>query len=306
MNNVLIRKAKKDVKSLEMEIADEVLNLVEEKEIEPSLPKLLKAKPEKKKKLEKEIQEPKAEFNPFENPEAALNKGSDEHIELLVGNDIELPAMSDLADDSDDLRDEIRNLANVISSSYWGLAEKLSAVFDQKRYKNWGYPTFDAYADQELNIKRTKAYDLANTYRYFTVALREKIQDKATYEAVLSEAKNLEWTKALKLATEKVIDHDNAQLLISSAKTKSLKELETQCKEIIDAMPEEKAEERKDELEKISKKTFGLTLWQTDVVENTIDRIKKEMKAGASDSSALVFLNLRVMFPSIFQRSKGC
>jgi hypothetical protein len=243
----------------------------------------------KKKSSEAEVKTTPV-FNPFENPELALESGSDENIALLVGNDIELPEQHEILDDDDGLRNQIKDLVSSISTSYWSLAEKLAFVFDQKRYKSWGYPTFEAYADQEIGMKRTKAYDLANIYKYFTVTLKEKLQDQQLYNQVITDVKDLGWNKALKIATEKVIDKDNAKEVIDTAKTSTLKELDFKCKEIIEAMPQEKQEERKEEVEKTTKKSFHLNLWQADVVDNTIDKVKKMMREGANDSSALVFM----------------
>jgi hypothetical protein len=94
------------------------------------------------------------------------------------------------ANEDDPERAELLRRARRFKASWIELAEALSAVRRNGRWKEWGYDSFEAYAKRELHIRQETADKLTGSYTFLkrrapTVLARDALRDPIpSYQAV--------------------------------------------------------------------------------------------------------------------------
>jgi len=228
--------------------------------------------------------------NPFANPEAALEPGSSAQLAVLRGNDIEAP---DDDEDNGDVRAELREKIKVLIRSaddlYWDLAQAIATVANDKLYKKWGYSSFEAYVNEECRIDKRKGQYFVQIHNYFSTNLKAVlVSAPEVYESYLTLARQLGWVKARILAKEQVVTETNAQALLDKIQNCTVRELEDICSVAASELSEEESDKRTDEnVDKLVRLTFQVTLAQKDDIEKAIEHALGLLPSNATRSSAL-------------------
>jgi hypothetical protein len=110
--------------------------------------------------------------------------------------------------------DRIINAATQIADSYYELAEALYDADTNKYWSQWGHESFEAFANEELEIGYRKA-------RYFVDIFKAVKAAGLTKEQILS----VGWTKMKEIAGPIAKDPETAEKWLEEAGQKSTKEL---------------------------------------------------------------------------------
>lgn len=70
--------------------------------------------------------------------------------------------------DKDDLRDFTLNLAKNFKTSWLGLGQALSTVWEDKRFYQWGFDKFEEYTEKELGINKSACMKLIKSYDFIS------------------------------------------------------------------------------------------------------------------------------------------
>lgn len=244
-----------------------------------------------KKRQSKEEAPLKGEVNIFENPEEGLIEGSDTQLAVLADNDVDGPDEDMSPEEEKEARkylDATSKMIKKLDDFYWELSERLANVFNKKMYRVLGHKTVDGYL-KENEFERRKAYYLVQLHSYFNLELKQSFGETSDeYKFVIDNVKKIGWTKASKIATNKVLTKDNAKEVIGKAIDFSVKELELWIKNTFAAMTEEEQMEAEDDNDlKTVPMSFQCTLPQKRDIDEAITAALSTMKEGASKSSAL-------------------
>ena len=115
------------------------------------------------------------------------------------------------------VREEIQSAQGRIEESYIDLARLMSEAYHKEFYAEWGHATFEAYCQDELDIKYRKA-------RYF-VDIWDKVK---SLDLPHDRVAKLGWTKMRDIAS--VIDEKNAKEWLEKAENMTTREVEEAVK----------------------------------------------------------------------------
>lgn len=127
-----------------------------------------------------------------------------------------------LPDEADDLRTQVRTLLDEISARSWEVGAILYRIWsDQSHVHRWGFDSWTAWAENELNIDRRKAEYMRRMFGYFTVEypLPAELDRRLRL---------LPWTKA-RLLVGRVVP-ENAEVWISRAEKCNRTELDRELR----------------------------------------------------------------------------
>lgn len=234
-----------------------------------------------------------AEANVFEDPSAALEKGSAANLAVLQGNEVVGPEEMEGIDVEYARKklEEVDRLFKLVDETYWHLSAEIAEVNNKKLYKIFGHKTFEEYINKFGKDRRT-GYYLVQVFNYFNHELRTILAEKPEdYQYVTDKAKTFGWTKAMKLATNRIITPDNARDVADKAEMFSVKELDMFCKAVDADKTEEQKEDDVDNNDlKTVRTTFQLYLHQHKVVEEAVTKALSMMKQGATKSGAIAMV----------------
>ena len=232
------------------------------------------------------------DINVFVDP--STDEVTTSEITVLDGSDIDEPT-SDAPSatlEGEAIRLKIHELSSTISVAYWELSELVAMVSNKKLYKTWGFGTFEEWAKNECDVGRRKAFYFVKIQNYFNDHLKKQLQGSPElYEQAVAVAKEIGWSKALKLASENVITKENIGDVLEAAQTLSVDELETKCRAVFkDLSAKDKDSSIESNTMKMVRKSFQLTTYDENVVSLAISKAKESLKEGASDSTALAWI----------------
>lgn len=156
------------------------------------------------------------ESNPFADPEGYDQNKVDNFLEPLSDNrgpqDADIVALR--TEENLEVLRAIPAKLEEIKNKYWELAELVAKVFNDKLYLLMDCKNFEEYVDGHLGVKRRKGYIWASMYNYFTRDLKAILANNPElYQKYLQQAKSMGWSKAAKIADQKCITSENAELV---------------------------------------------------------------------------------------------
>ncbi|MGL4398232.1 MAG: hypothetical protein ACRCXD_00055 [Luteolibacter sp.] len=194
---------------------------------------------------------------------------------------------------ADQVRKSTRGLVKDLARTYWALAESFGFILEKRLYLDWGYETFEQYAEAECDMKRNKALGLAKIHNYFTREIAPAFEENPKlYEEVIDTAKEMGWVKALRLATTRVMTAENAPLVLEQARTLSSEQLDMAIRMSIAAEQKKKKLESGEPLvrktqEQSVRRPFSLTMDQAEKVEDGIRKALLVLPQGADENAAV-------------------
>lgn len=198
---------------------------------------------------------------------------------------------------SNQVRNHTKGLVRNLARNYWYLAESFGVILERRLYLDWGYVTFEQYAENECDMKRNKAYGLAKIYNYFTNEIAPQFEDQpALFAQVLQAAKEMGWVKALRLATARVLTSNNAPVVLEQATTLSSEQLDMAIRTSLQAMAKEGrngagSSPRPPKLaDKSVRRPFAFTLDQAEHVEESIRKAALVLPPGADENVAIAHI----------------
>jgi hypothetical protein len=235
---------------------------------------------------------------------AKKNKGDIVGVEDPEGNFLEetetaLVADVEVEDDIPEetaetqaLREEITGLTQTINKTYWDLSHAVWKVNTNRYYKTWGFTRFEDWAEQELSLQRRKAFNLVQFCEYCHGSLKEALP-AAKYTEVICELKEVGWSKALEIASAKVITKDNVDEVMAEAQDSSVQEFSTKIK-LLKAVEEQEAKDNNGVTENTMKKVkraFRLTTTQDEIVQAALEKARAAInRPNVGDEFALEYI----------------
>lgn len=215
-----------------------------------------------------------------------------EDIKILDGNDVEVLENTEEAlvetEETKRLRNDVQNLLQTVSDTYWSLAESLAKVMNGKFFKLWGFGSFEEYLIDECGLRRGKGYALVKICNYFSHRLKKQFSGSPDkYKKMMEVVKQIGWAKARLLATDKIITVDNVDAIMEAAQSMSVDELEAKCKEFLGKEDESDPE---DNSMKSVNRVYRVTLSQAEILDQATQNALKTMKEGATPSSAMTMV----------------
>jgi len=132
-----------------------------------------------------------------------------------------------------EIRSQVIKLKEEMDRSRWQLAECLYRVHDENIFQRWGYNNFEQYIENEVQMNvRTSQY-LVAMYNWFVAYLGPKVKKKGkkVYEQMISDVKEIGWTKARYLVG--VVEEDNVMEWLEKAKELTGVELQMEAKRLL-------------------------------------------------------------------------
>lgn len=216
------------------------------------------------------------------------------NLAVLDGQEVLVESETEIAEtpETAKVRSRIQELGKEISDAYWELSELVARVNHDKLYRTWGYTRFEDWAKAECDMGRRQAFAFVKIQNYFGADLKQKLLGQPElYDEAVETAKTIGWCKALKLASENVMNAGNAEDVLEKARSLSVDDLETECRSVFKEMrDEEKEDSSETNTMKSVRKAFVLTTYQENVVNVALEKAKATLSAGASDGSALAFI----------------
>jgi len=168
--------------------------------------------------------------------------------------------------DAASIRKTVLGLKDKMEHLYIEFAEQLylvvnSAVNGVSLWETWGYACFEDYAQQELGMKRAKAYYFMQIWKQLHI--NAGISKKKLGELNWSSAKELS-----PLVKQGIITEDNKDEWIQKAKTTSVASLIEEARAARELSPTTK------EVEKVFRVTYGLYEPQYDNLNKALDIAK--------------------------------
>jgi hypothetical protein len=195
---------------------------------------------------------------------------------------------------SDSVRQRTRGLVKDLARSYWQIAESFGVILEKRLYLDWGFETFEQYAEAECDMKRNKAYGLAKIHNYFTREIAPQFEDKPElYAEVLNTAKDMGWVKALRLATARVMNSTNAPIVLEQARTLSSEQLDMAIRTSLQAEAKQKKIEAGQPVRKLPsgeksvKRPFSFSMDQAEHVEDAIKKAVMVLPQGSDENAAI-------------------
>jgi|GEM_PF-5944412 len=245
------------------------------------------------------------EANIFENPEAALEDGSDAQLRTISSNDVELPAGEEAERDerAEELRDRLKKIFTSRAGENFEVARDLAYLANNRSYQAWGYNTFETFVDKEFNLSKRNAEYHVKTHNYIDSALRSLlVDDHAAYNRLVDAIHAAGWTKARTLANEKAVTVENVDDVVSKIETLSTRDFEAYCQ----VLRKEKSDgDDDDNPEKLVTLNYRCTHAQRDDIRRAIDHAGAKMPKEASPSSKLSNLCRDYLSTNIAAEGKG-
>jgi len=101
---------------------------------------------------------------------------------------------------SDRLREQTKKIAHAHKASWLKLAEYLKQVYEGKHYKAWGFLTFAAYCEKELELKQSQISKMIKSYDFLeeeAPAVVKAVHDESA-EKVVPNYESLNMLRILK------------------------------------------------------------------------------------------------------------
>jgi len=171
------------------------------------------------------------------------------------------------------LRKEIVDARKNMDASRWELAKRLHEVKEKGLFIQFGYPTWEKYIQTEVGYSVRSADILRDIYSFFGGVLTEKIEDSEEQESMISQIRELGWTKARHLTG--VCNEDNYQDWIDLANKLTVADLETEVKR---SLVRDNGGDS-DSVSDMKTKSYKFSEGQLDMVEQAV-----ELAAQASGS----------------------
>jgi hypothetical protein len=108
-----------------------------------------------------------------------------------------------LNDTEDPIRQRALYSAKSFKTSWIELGQALYTVWKDKLYKNWGYLSFDTYAQKEIGIRKQTALKLLKSYYFLEKEEPQYISKSYNEHAEPSKTPTFESVDALRLASSK-------------------------------------------------------------------------------------------------------
>jgi hypothetical protein len=196
-----------------------------------------------------------------------------------------------LTTDSDDVRSKIRELTKSISEAYWDLSQLIYRVAKEKLFAQWGFKNFDTWANAELGFARRKVYYLLSFAEYCTTRIQQRMQDDQLAQQVISEIRQIGWTKASRIAEEDVLNKDNFKNVLDAAKL-PINDFNSYVGHLKNgdagAPPPYNPNNKRKE---VTLRSFKLTDEQNAVITRTFERVRKvSSRTDLSDGQCLEFV----------------
>ena len=114
----------------------------------------------------------------------------------------------------DPLRQRVLETARDFKTSWIELGQSLYSVWKDKRYKEWGFATFDAYSAKEIGIRKQTAMKLLRSYFFLEKEEPDSLRAALRLDAPAQTLPNYESVDVLRLAkNKKELDAEDYQRL---------------------------------------------------------------------------------------------
>jgi len=128
-------------------------------------------------------------------------------------------------DDYEELKKEVKFLAEMTQYSFLLMAQRLLKIRDNKLYLIDGYPDFKSFIDGEVNIRRTMAYNYIDILSFFGVQALE-------HENNLEYSKLIPVIPLLKANDNNIPKEEIKDRFIKKAKNESFRTLTEEAREL--------------------------------------------------------------------------
>ena len=126
-------------------------------------------------------------------------------------------------EESEKLRNEMKALINLVEQAWYKFSTNIVEIYDNKKYIEWGYDSFEDYVEQDLGIPyRIANWKLNAGKKILLLGITEKEVDKIGY------TKFKEVASIMKASMSK----DEISDLLNKARTTSLREIQQYVKAI--------------------------------------------------------------------------
>ena len=161
-----------------------------------------------------------------------------------------------------ELRQHVIEIKQQVENSYFDFAEGLHKVWNSSLFVEWGYDSFPAYVEGELEYTPRTAQYLVRIADYFG-----KMNDD-----IREWVKSLGWSKAKELV--KRVTPENFAEMKEKVAGKTVSQIQAMLKADKDAASDTEAEEESEE--KAKRMSFSLFPDQTKTVNDAIERAKAD------------------------------
>ena len=218
---------------------------------------------------------------------------NDTAIEVIDENVILPEDLQVNQEEAENLKKKVHDLIQNLSVSYFELSRYLGEIQNKKLYKVWGYSSVQDWVTTEFNFQRRKAYYFVNIDNYFNKNLKELLpEDK--YDKTIETAREIGWSKASVIATQKILTPDNCEEVMDAAKNLSVDALTNKCRSIKEEAQVSLGNEdapSPDLAPRMVSKSYKFTEYDKEIVDDAIGRAKEVMgDEKAKDGKALSFI----------------
>jgi hypothetical protein len=164
------------------------------------------------------------------------------------------------------LRKDLKELVATQSENYFQLAAMLTKAFELSAHKDWDYPTWEDFVDQEIGMGKRKSQYLMSIHHWFVNVIKSK--------RVIKKVQKLGWSKVRLL--KGIVDKENVDEWVERAQSMTYSQLDEFIKRL---RSEERNSDGQGSGEDVRNITFKLFPAQEQSLEDAI-----EVAAGMAES----------------------